>query len=220
MISFLALKYLHLVLFAYWLGGDLGTFLASRQVTNTALSAESRHTALRIMLACDMGPKLAMPLVLPSGLNMAAITGLLPLSSTALPLIWAICLCWFAWVLIIYLKEGGALAIGLTRFDLYFRILLIVLLLGWMVTLAGSVAPPPGWVLAKLLIFALLVTCGIGIRFNLRTFKPAFAQMIREGANESSDMAMRQSLQRCLPWVACIWAGLFLAAALGAHLLG
>ncbi len=219
MSSFLALKYLHLVLFAYWLGGDLGTFLASRQVVNTELNPESRRTALRIMLACDMGPKLAMPLVLPTGLNMAAVSGLLPLSAAALALIWGVCLCWFAWVLTIYRKEGSALAGRLTQFDLYFRIALIALLLAWAASLAAS-ATPPVWVLLKLFIFALLVTCGIAIRFNLKTFKPAFAQMMSDGANKRSDTAMRLSLQRCQPWVWCIWAGLFVAAALGARLLG
>ena len=219
MTGYLAIKYLHLVLFAYWLGGDLGTFLASRQVANTELSPESRRTALRIMLACDMGPKLAMPLVLPSGLHMAASGGVLSVSTAALAPIWVVCLCWFAWVLTIYLKEGSLLAGRLTRFDLYFRIALIALLLVWVANLAVS-ASPPLWIVLKLLVFALLVTCGIGIRFNLRTFKPAFAQMMSDGASAQSDAAMRLSLQRCLPWVGCIWAGLFIAAALGLRLLG
>lgn len=219
MTSYLAIKYLHLVLFAYWLGGDLGTFLASRQVANTKLSPESRRTALRIMLACDMGPKLAMPLVLPTGLHMAASGSMLAIPAAALAPVWVICLCWFAWVLTIYLKEGGALAGRLTRFDLYFRIALIALLLAWIAILVAT-APPPLWIVSKLLVFALLVTCGIGIRFNLKSFKPAFAQMMSDGASAQSDAAMRISLQRCLPWVWCIWAGLFTAAALGARLLG
>ena len=219
MTSYLAIKYLHLILFAYWLGGDLGTFLASRQVANAGLSPESRRTALRIMLACDMGPKLAMPLVLPTGLHMAASGALLPVSTAALAPVWVICLCWFAWVLTIYLKEGGALGGRLTRFDLYFRIALIALLLAWIASLA-AVAPPPVWILYKLLIFTLLVACGLGIRFNLKTFKPAFAQMMREGASEKTNAAMRVSLKRCMPWVWCIWAGLFIAAAFGARLLG
>ena len=219
MTYFLALKYLHLVLFAYWLGGDLGTFLASRQVTNVELSPQSRRTALRIMLACDMGPKLAMPLVLPTGLHMAAAAGALPLSTAALASVWGVGLCWFAWVLTIYRKEGSLLAARLTQFDLYFRIALIVSLLAWVASLIAA-APPPLWLVSKLLIFALLVTCGIGIRFNLRTFKPAFAQMMSDGASAQADAAMRLSLQRCLPWVWCIWAGLFIAAAFGLRLLG
>lgn len=219
MTSYLAIKYLHLVLFAYWLGGDLGTFLASRQVVNTGLSPESRRTALRIMLACDMGPKLAMPLMLPAGLHMAAASAVLPLSATALALAWGVCICWFAWVLTVYLKEGSLVAARLTKFDLYFRFVLIAALVAWTARLAVAAAVP-AWIVFKLFIFALLVMCGIGIRFNLKTFKPAFAKMMSEGASARSDAAMSRSIRRCLPWVWGIWAGLFVSAALGSRLLG
>lgn len=218
MTSYLAIKYLHLVLFAYWLGGDLGTFLASRQVVNTELRPESRRTALRIMLACDMGPKLAMPLMLPAGLYLGAAGAILPLSAAALALAWGVSVCWFAWVLAIYLKEGSLVAARLTRFDLYFRFALIAALLAWAASLAAAAAP--AWIVLKLLIFASLVACGIGIRFNLKTFKPAFAKMMSEGASAQSDAAMGRSIRRCLPWVWGIWAGLFVSAALGSRLLG
>ena len=73
--TFIILKYLHLLGFVYWLGGDLGTFLASRQVVRTDLSSQARQTALSILLACDLGPRLAMPIMLPLGVHMAGLLG-------------------------------------------------------------------------------------------------------------------------------------------------
>ena len=56
-----ALLYVHVLALVYWLGGDLGTFLSSRHVLRPDLGVESRQTAFKILMECDMGPRLAMP---------------------------------------------------------------------------------------------------------------------------------------------------------------
>ena len=219
MTSYLILKYLHLIAAIYWLGGDFGTFLASRHVINPKLNPESRQVALRIMLACDMGPKLAMPLVLPLGLHMATITGVLPVSTGVLAGTWILCVAWFAMVFVLYLKEGQPFTRWLSQFDFYLRIALAVILLVWATSLLlGGVAA--FWITAKLLSFALLILCGIAIRIKLRDFVPAFAQMMGGDTSNATQRAIRESVEGCRPWVWCIWAGLFINAALGLHLLG
>ena len=217
--EYLLLKFAHLIAFVYWLGGDLGTFLASRQVVNPELSPASRHVALKIMLACDMGPKLAMPLILPLGLQLAAMGGWLSLPAGVLVLAWLACLYWFTVVLVLYLNEGQPFTARLSQLDFYFRIAVVLLLGAYAGSLlaAGGDAP---WVAWKILVFAALVACGIAIRLNLKSFVPAFAEMMAQGASEAGDRAMQQSIGRCRPWVWCIWAGLFLNTALGLHLVG
>ncbi len=219
MTTYLVLKYLHLIAFVYWLGGDLGTFIASRQVINPALGPQARQAALGIMLACDMGPKLAMPLIQPLGLHMAAISGALPLPGLALALVWAASIYWFTVVLVLYLNEGKPFTARLAQLDLYFRIAVVLALLAW----AGSLllqGEGAAWAATKVIVFALMVCCGIAIRINLKPFVPAFVKMMSEGASSETDAAMAGSVQRCRPWVWCIWGGLFLNAALGLHLVG
>ena len=217
--EYLLLKFAHIIAFVYWLGGDLGTFLASRQVINPSLSAESRHVALKIMLACDMGPKLAMPLILPLGLHLAWLSGVLPMTGALLVMTWIAALYWFAVVLVLYLNEGKAFTARLGQMDLYFRVAVVVLLLGWgsygLLTASGA-----AWAWWKLLIFAAMVSCGIAIRLHLKPFIPAFAEMMSSGATDATNQAMAYSIGRCRPWVWCIWAGLFTNAALGTHLIG
>ncbi len=217
--EYLLLKFLHILAFVYWLGGDLGTFLASRQVVNPELSPESRHIALKIMLACDMGPKLAMPLILPLGLHLAYITGYLPLTAVHLALAWAVSAYWFTVVLVLYMNEGKPFTAKLSQIDLYFRIALVCLLLAWSALLLSSDSGAD-WAVWKLIIFAAMVGCGIAIRLNLKTFVPAFASMMTDGASTDTNRAMANSISRCRPWVWCIWAGLFVNAALGVRLLG
>ena len=72
--------YVHVLALVYWLGGDLGTFLSSRHVLRSELGVESRQTAFNILMECDMGPRLAMPLILGSGFHLSSLRwpGLLP----------------------------------------------------------------------------------------------------------------------------------------------
>ena len=216
--EYLLFKFAHIIAFVYWLGGDLGTFLASKQVINRELSPQSRHVALKIMLACDMGPKLAMPLILPLGLHLAYLGAVLPISGTAMALTWLAALYWFAVVLVLYLNEGKPFTIRLSVVDFYFRIgvaLLLLLYAGYSLATASG-APWAAW---KILLFALMVCCGIAIRINLKPFVPAFGSMMANGATETTDRAMENSIAACRPWVWCIWGGLFINAALGTHLI-
>lgn len=217
--EYLLLKFAHILAFVYWLGGDLGTFLASREVVNRENSPESRHVALTVMLACDMGPKLSMPLILPLGLQMAAMSGWMAIPTAVLAAIWALCLYWFGVVLVLYLNEGKPFTARLSRLDFWFRIAFAGALAAWAVaTLLGDISP--GWLGWKLLLFTAMVACGVMIRLNLAPFVPAFGDLMANGPSEENNSAMERSIGRCRPWVWCIWAGLFLNAALGLHLLG
>ncbi len=73
---------LHIVLFAYWLGGDLGVFYSSRFILKPELSTEARGVAVKIMHVVDMSPRICLVLFLPSGITlMAATTGAGPAGS-------------------------------------------------------------------------------------------------------------------------------------------
>lgn len=218
--EYLLLKLAHILAFAYWLGGDLGTFLASRQVVNRDNSPQARHVALKIMLACDMGPKLAMPLILPVGIHLAAFGGWLPITASVLGLIWLLGIYWFAVVVILFLNEGKPFTATLARADFWFRVVYASCLGLWALAALSGAADMAPWIAGKLLVFVAMVGCGVMIRIHLKPFVPAFARMMSAGASEESNATMEQSISRCRPWVWCIWGGLFVNAAAGLHLIG
>lgn len=217
--EYLLLKFVHLIAFVYWLGGDLGTFLASREVVKAEHSAETRHIALKIMLACDMGPKLAMPLILPLGIHLAVSGGWLPLSDAQLGLSWALGLYWFSVVMVLFLNEGKPFTARLMQLDFWFRVAVALLLASWAILSLLKGSGMADWIAWKLLVFAAMVGCGILIRINLKPFVPAFTDLMSNGPSEENNSAMKNSIGRCRPWVWCIWAGLFINAALGIHLI-
>lgn len=210
------LTLLHVILFAYWLGGDLGVFYASRSVTNPDLGREARSIATRIMLAVDLSPRICMVLILPVGIHMAVIRNQLMLSDTTVISIWLAALFWLLLVLCVHFVPASRAAEALRRVDFSFRLLVIAVTVG--LALWQLVAPAQiqaDWIALKLLIFGILVACGLAIRIALRPFGPAFASLLEQGSTPTTEAAIQRSLGRARPFVLAIWTGLVISAVLG-----
>ncbi len=220
MSAFLSLKLLHILAMVYWLGGDLGTYFASRFVVDSRLSPAQRHTALKIMLGCDQGPKLCMPLIFALGYSMASLMGVLRAPAALEWGVWVIALLWFASVNYLYFTENLAAKARIARIDLWFRVFVVLGLLGLGgAALLGRGPVQADWLALKILIFAALVACGIYIRVALKPFVSAFGQLLGSGSTPAVEQTMSQALGRCRPAVYLIWLGLIANAALGLHLM-
>ncbi|WP_163933508.1 hypothetical protein [Paraferrimonas sp. SM1919] len=220
MSDYLLLKLLHLLFFVYWLGGDLGTFYASRYVANNKLSEQQRSTALTIMMGVDQGPRICMALILAPGLQMAVNTGMITMPSWLMAVIWVICLAWLAMVLVLHFAHGKSFTKSLTQFDFGFRLVVIASCLFFAGTsLTGDGAITQDWLSYKLIVFAAMVACGLGIRLQLKPFIDGFGMMMRQGASAESDQLISSGLSRVRPYVYLIWVGLLVNAAFGIHLI-
>ncbi len=217
---YLSLKLLHILAFVYWLGGDLGTFFSSRFVVDDRLSPAQRGTALKIMLGCDQGPKLAMPLIFALGYSMSMQLDYIVAPGWSEVLVWLIALLWFANVNYLYFTQNMAAKARLSRIDLSFRVAMVAgLVCAAVLALLGDSAIGPDWLALKILIFAALVACGIYIRIQLKPFVAAFTQLMTQGSSPEVEGTLNQALGRCRPAVYLIWIGLILNAALGIHLI-
>ena len=217
---YLWLQYAHILAFVYWLGGDLGTYVASGQVVRRDLGVEARQTALKVMLVCDQGPKLAMPAAFVLGYQMAVSLGMLAVPSWFSWILWAVCLAWLVNVLVLHHWPSKPFIAKLEVLDFRFRLVVIVLLvLGAVFGLAGADYLVDDRVAWKTLVFAALMICGVMIRQHLKPFAPAFAALVAEGPSDQRNDVLEQSLARCLPYVWAIWLGLLVNAAIGVRLL-
>ena len=220
MTTYLTLKLLHLLAFVYWLGGDLGTFFASRFVVDPKLSPAQRHTALKIMLGCDQGPKLCMPLIFAIGYSMSTQLSFIVAPAMLEVAVWLVCLAWFANVNWLYFTQNVAAKAKVSQFDLWFRVAVVtgLVILG-LLSLTGENLIKAPWLAVKVLIFAALVACGIYIRIQLKPFVAAFGQLMTKGSSPEVETGLSGSLKRVRPAVYLIWIGLILNAALGLHLI-
>ncbi len=214
------LQLVHVLLFVYWLGGDLGVFYASFFVADDTLSPAQRQTAAKILIGLDQGPRICMPLILAVGMHLAWRLGALGVPPAAIGLVWLLALAWLGMVLALHFGHGRAFVPRLTGFDFRFRIVMLVAILGTALggLLAGTPAMP-AWVAVKLLVFAGLVGCGLLVRLRFKPFMPAFAELMTSGPSEAVNQRIRANLASVRPFVLAIWGGLVLNAAIGVHLI-
>ena len=206
--------WMHLILFAYWLGGDVGVFCSSKYVIDPTLQRETRLIAAKIMIGCDLVPKICMTLILTVG-------GILSEKYTPHPtwqMIPIVLLApfWLTVVLLQHYKHHATWLPALIKFDFWFRVFIVISLLAstaysWN---TGRLAEHP-WIAGKILIFAFLVFCGIMIRIGLKDFGTAYVKIIQNAYNDDDNAKMAASLNRVKPWVYSIWVGLAFEALLG-----
>ena len=210
------LLYVHVLALVYWLGGDLGTFLSSRHVLRSELGVESRQTAFKILMECDMGPRLAMPIILGSGCHLAALRWPNVLPAEVALLGWLLVAIWVGLVAAIHSPMGHRTP-SLTQWALRLRFAVVIGLLG--ASAYGLTVGLPGWIALKIAMFAVLVACGIAVRFALKPFAIAYTSMVNEGASDAGNAAMITHMGVVRRYVWVIWIGLFMNAALGLHVI-
>ena len=209
--DYLAFTFLHLIGFAYWLGGDLGVFHTSYWVANPKHPPEVRVAAARILFWLDQVPRICMTMMLPLGLHLAWLAGLLEFSALLMSLIWVACFAWLGMVLYLHAAAPSGTKDLLTRFDFWFRLVLSVTLLG--VGTAGvfnGAFGLPYWLGAKIGIYGGLVGLGLIVRIKLKPFGPAFANIAQGRGTDADDAAINASLGGTRPFVVTIWLGLHL----------
>ena len=156
---------LHLLLFAYWLGGDIGVFYSSGFAINPKLSRGARQAAGTIMMNLDLIPRLCLSLMLSVG---GILTHYYGIEHPLWQMIGIILLgpIWTFALIYIHFNEGTELVKKMTKIDYYFRWIMVFTLIA-SVTYAfiytDRLAENP-WVGAKLIVFAALIFCGIMIR--------------------------------------------------------
>ena len=69
-------KFIHILLFVYWLGADLGVFLLAKAARRSDLTFDQRVISLRMAMKIDILPRLSFALMFPVGLELSAAKGL------------------------------------------------------------------------------------------------------------------------------------------------
>jgi hypothetical protein len=205
-------QYLHILLFAYWLGADLGVFLAARYVARGDLRLDERLRFLELLLRVDMGPRTALILMIPVGSTLAARLGAAAIHGPLLAAIWGIALLWLAvawWIVLLPRHDATAL---LSLLDRWLRIGVVAGFAG--VALLSMVRGTPieaPWLAAKLLLFAGVVLLGLLLRGVLRDWGSGFAQLrAAEGRDDAARVREANALigaahRRSTPYAMLLW---------------
>jgi hypothetical protein len=204
---------LHVLVFVYWLGGDLGAFYTSRFLTEPGVSVEKRFMAAKVVNDVDMAPRTALILALPTGYMLAVTSGWLEVPLwTAWAIIGAAAL-WLALAWKLHLAHGSAPK-SLALLDLFLRWALcgILLVLAFF-SLFGQVSIPQ-FIAIKFILLAAAILMGLLIRIVLRPLGPALVALSGPSpAQAEQDVAA--VLKKAKPLVMTIWLFIILAAFTG-----
>ncbi|MEM7662145.1 MAG: hypothetical protein AAF292_07835 [Pseudomonadota bacterium] len=204
---------MHILVFVYWLGGDLGAFYSSRFLTMPDVSADRRLMAAKIVGDVDMAPRTALIMALPTGLLLAISKGWI-----ATPMVWGwvtfgLGVGWLA--LAWYLHHTHGASAGLKQLDLAIRWLFAILLVFVGVSaLIGHANDVPLFIAAKCLLLAGAVLTGLFIRRVLTPLGPALMSLSGPDA-ASAEMELAATLSRARPLVMLIWLLIISAAFFG-----
>ncbi|GGV18423.1 hypothetical protein GCM10010182_44770 [Actinomadura cremea] len=216
---------LHLVLFVFWLGGDLGVFYSSRYVLRPGLAPAARATALNVMSGLDLGPKICLVLFLPSGVTLMAldphgaeVLGAPAFGRWQVTLVWLLAAAWLAATIADHRTHGRFPWVRCADWTVRIGLILVLAAVAAYTLLAErpfGVTTDPRWLGGKVALYTAAIACGLGIRITLRPFGPAFGALMGGGSTPEVERTLRRSVDGCLPYVFGIWAAVLGAAVLG-----
>jgi hypothetical protein len=126
--SYTLLLYLHVLLFVYWLGADLGVLALALALKNSAYSYEQRSLLMRMSLTIDMVPRVAFATIAPVGLGLAGQLGLVSIPDVVTTLIWLLAAAWVLGEILAFRNMGKPIAM---RFYMATGTIMLIACLGF-----------------------------------------------------------------------------------------
>lgn len=203
----------HILLLVFWLGTDLGVFLAAKMSERSDLKPETRMTLMQLAMILDRLPRTALILILPSGFTMAANLQLIALSSVAISVIWVAAILWalIMWTGFLNPESKYEKSSHIINFSLQ---AILVVVLGYLL-LVEWWGVLPIWLSMKLLMLTLVFVCGLGLDITFKPAVDAFKDIMVNGPTEERDALYKKVIAPVYWWVIAIYILVIAAAYFG-----
>ncbi len=208
--------YIHILLFVFWLGADIGVYVAAIYAKNEKLGFEARATLMKLGGFVDLFPRITFAFMLPVGLHLTAGLGLYPVSGGLLAGGWLIALGWLALIVVMYRSEGRPLAMTLVRVQNVFQGVmgLVFVIIGGQSLLAGTPLAAD-WFAFKLLLFGLVFWTAMVVEISYRPLFPPFLAIGESGSTPEREALVKKYINRALVGVGTIYVLIATIAFLG-----
>ncbi|GGY38720.1 hypothetical protein [Parvularcula lutaonensis] len=208
------LALIHILVFVYWLGGDLGAFYSSRFLSAEGVSADRRMLAAKIVGDIDMAPRSALILAFPSGLALAQAKGWVDLGWTSVIAAALVAGFWLVVAWQIHLKHGEQPG-WMRPVDMALRWALTIGAACWAIAGLAQIVSLPLFLSVKLLALAACVLLGLAIRSVLKPLPSAMMKLSNPATSAHGEAEIRATLKKARPLVTGIWLLLIGAAFFG-----
>jgi hypothetical protein len=207
-------RWIHILLFVFWLGADVGVFICGSWVRRESLSPEQRMVLLQASAVVDLWPRVCAALMLPAGLMLAR-NWIPALDASWVIGGWVAAAAWLALTFLGLRHMGKPLGVTLGHVTNVFLLLLcgVCLAGGW--AWLQSDYSPGAWLGSKLLLYAFVCILAIGIDFMFRPVVRGFGLLADEAQRSTANTLIRDGMNRTLLVVATLYAVLLIASFLG-----
>lgn len=211
------LVYVHLLLFAFWLGADVGVFLLGQHFRKRdRYTLDQRIALLQLLVLVDMAPRSAWALMPAVALSVTALGGwwAIPVAWLAIAWLGSGLWLWFVWDAHRHDQTPRAardrrIEAGLRGgFGLFFFILG-----AW--SLAAGAPLASHWLAWKALLFGCIFVAAIMIDATFRPVGAQLATLLREGSSDETEIPLRKTMDRTRLWVWLIYVLLVVTSWLG-----
>ncbi len=206
-------KTLHVLSIATWFGVDLGVFLCAKLSLDRKLSAESRAQFARLFSQLDLGPRISLLVTVPMGVTLTHLRwGWLNGRSGVKVGGVALAVFVVAWVVLVVRQHSLPAPYDrmFAKVDAGLRIALVAA----MVAFAAATIHDNLWIGLKAIFFAVMVLCGLYIRYGLKDFGPAFAATQKDDASTEVFVSAQNIMKSVYTPVFLIWALLIVSIVL------
>lgn len=217
---YIILKFLHIIMAGLWLGMDMGVYNCGMKLRDASLSIETRATMGKVSGFLDMGPRSAVIVLLMLGITMTSLGGWgfqggygtdLAIAAAVVGIVWLGGLWHQYWVDHPNLGETRPEAhlkfqALFRKYDIRMRVVVTSILLVTAVwSLAGDGPIVATWLAVKLVLFAVIVSCGIGIRMYIPHARASIADIFKNGSTPEREATLAQNRGKMLFFVKTIW---------------
>jgi hypothetical protein len=190
-------KWLHVLVMGYWIGSDLViNALAHYTARSAGMPGADRAKLWRLLMDVDQHVRNALILTVPLGLTLAAGLGLSPITGPWLLLAWILSAAWFWQMWATHLAGATPRGATLRRWDWWIRYAVIVacVVTGVSTLLFGA---PFGarWLGLKVLLFAAVIACGLGIRGYIAKYLVIWKHAVDGTATPEDEQALVKNMR-------------------------
>lgn len=211
------LAFFHIILFVFWLGGDLGVaILGDHFRKRDSYSLQERMTILKLLVITDMGPRIAWCLMIASTISLVKASGYWDVPAWGVILAWAVSFAWL-WITLAIHKAGQTpKAAKLKKIDMALKWALAIFYLGLGTISLSTDAPlEPNWLASKALIFGLIFVAAIMIDVMFRPVGPLLMAVINDGSSDATEEPLLATMNKSRFWVRVTYLLLVIIAFIG-----
>ena len=196
----------HIVVLGYWLGSELVINSTYRYVSyHGEMPFADRDRLMTHVLNVDQHVRYALVLQVGLGVTLAALLGYIPGGTTTATVAALVAFVWLVFVEVVHRQRQSLSGPRLAAVDRGIRYVLLAALVGvWALALFGS-WPLERWLAWKLLFFAGVIACGVGIRIQIIAFYKVWGEIEQQGASTARERLIQQIYVRATSILVGLW---------------